>query len=125
MPRLLIPLNDTIVVCLPAGIAEGRPHYATQITCKTEKPDDIDAITTYYMVRHELNDLVLRIAMAHLASAMPSTLAFEGDHYRLHARHSPWTFGKKVAFMWGNETLESSEDKWTFLFTAKPKQMAP
>lgn len=33
--------------------------------------------------------------------------------------HAPWSFGKKVAFMWGDDHLETCEDKWTFVFVAK------
>ncbi|KAI8976631.1 hypothetical protein BD414DRAFT_496070 [Trametes punicea] len=120
MAGLLIPLDDTVVVCLGRGEAggSGRPCHVVQITCKADSPNDIDSIATYYLVRHELSELILRIVITHLARPVPSPLIFEGEQYRVHATHAPWSFGKKVVFMWGNELLEVCEDKWTFVFTA-------
>ncbi|EIW55350.1 uncharacterized protein TRAVEDRAFT_131346, partial [Trametes versicolor FP-101664 SS1] len=66
-----------------------------------------------------IQELVLRLVGAHLEDHIPSPLTFEGEYYTLHAMHAPWSFGKKVAFMWGDDHLETCEDKWTFVFEAK------
>ncbi|KAI0350909.1 hypothetical protein OH77DRAFT_1000217 [Trametes cingulata] len=111
MRRLLVPPNDTIVVCL--GI------YAVQISCKAEGANDIDTIGTYYLVQQELSDLILRIVGAHILAPVPSSLVFEGERYMLLATNTPWHFGKKVAFFWGTERLKVCKDKWTFHFRTK------
>ncbi|KAI0656976.1 hypothetical protein C8Q70DRAFT_1007299 [Cubamyces menziesii] len=113
MAKVLIPLDDTVVVCL------GEEKRVVQITCKSERPNDIGTITTYYLVRHEISELILRLAMAHMRSPISSPLRIEADLYSIQAWSVPWSFGKKVAFMWGDDPLEVCEDKWTFLFTSR------
>ncbi|KAI0822916.1 hypothetical protein BC628DRAFT_1386861 [Trametes gibbosa] len=51
---------------------------------------------------------------------LPSSLVLKGERYTLVANHAPWTFGKKVDFMWGDNVLEACEDKWTFTFSVNP-----
>ncbi|PIL23626.1 hypothetical protein GSI_14939 [Ganoderma sinense ZZ0214-1] len=96
------------------------PH-VVQITVKTDRPHAIDTITTYYLVRHDLSDLILRLVTAHMEQPVQDDLVFEGLRYTIQARKSPWTFGQKVAFRWGNERVKASEYKWTFWFRMKPE----
>ncbi|KAH9848349.1 hypothetical protein C2E23DRAFT_739739 [Lenzites betulinus] len=117
MQNVMIPLNDTIVVCLAGDGAQGALPRVVQITCKAERPEDVKTIGTYYLVRHELSELILRVAGAHLGSPLPSSLVFTGERYTLVANHAPWTFGKKVDFMLGDDVLEVCADKWTFIFS--------
>ncbi|KAI0367701.1 hypothetical protein BV20DRAFT_546318 [Pilatotrama ljubarskyi] len=115
MKKLLVPLNGTIVVCT----GNDTPH-AVQISCKAERPDDIETISTYYLVQYELTDLIIRLVEAHIEAPVPSSLVFEGERYVLLATaHAPWDFGKRVGFFWGHERLEACKDKWTFHFQAK------
>ncbi|KAH9886067.1 hypothetical protein C8Q73DRAFT_292850 [Cubamyces lactineus] len=113
MAKVLIPLDDTVVVCL------GEQKRVVQITCKSERPDDIGTITTYYLVRHEISELILHLVMAHIRSPIPNPLTIEAEMYSIQARSAPWAFGKKVTFLWGEEPLEAGEEKWTFLFTSR------
>ncbi|KAI0630988.1 hypothetical protein C8Q77DRAFT_1198982 [Trametes polyzona] len=83
------------------------------------RPDDVDVITTYYLVQHELSELVLRVVGAHQQTPFPSPLMFEGQRYTLTATHAPWPFGKRVSFMWGDDRLQTCEDKWTFVFKVR------
>ncbi|KAI0332845.1 hypothetical protein GY45DRAFT_1245862 [Cubamyces sp. BRFM 1775] len=111
--KVLIPLDDTVVVCL------GEERRVVQITCKSERPNDISTITTYYLVRHEISELILRLVMARVRNPIPSPLIVEAELYSIQAQRVPWNFGKKVAFMWGENHLKACEEKWTFLFTAR------
>ncbi|KAI0642538.1 hypothetical protein C8Q79DRAFT_217856 [Trametes meyenii] len=119
---LLLPLNDTIVVCVVSkcGQEDGSPQ-VVQISCKTERPDDIKTIATYYLVQHEFSELALRLVNAHLEDPLAAFLTFEGDLYDVEAKHAPWSFGKDVIFLWGDEQLRACEDKWTFSFNAKAR----
>ncbi|KAI0716375.1 hypothetical protein C8Q76DRAFT_723970 [Earliella scabrosa] len=55
MHRLLFPLNDTIVVALPSSDSEAHtPTRVAQITLKATRPESVETITTYYLVRHDL-----------------------------------------------------------------------
>ncbi|KAI0676585.1 hypothetical protein C8Q78DRAFT_987203 [Trametes maxima] len=116
----ILPLNDTIVVCIGGGDNQAsNPPSVVQISCKTERPEDVETITTYFLVQHELSELALRLVNAHLEQSVPESLTFEGDLYIVDAKHTPWTFGKEVAFLWGDRRLEACEDKWTFWFKIK------
>ncbi|KAM5536146.1 hypothetical protein V8D89_010245 [Ganoderma adspersum] len=119
MHQVLFPLNDTIVVFLHREDTQTSMSHVVQITVKTDRPHAIDTITTYYLVRHDLSDLILRLVVAQLKEPVQDDLVFEGSRYTIHARRSPWYFGQKVVFRWGNERVEASEDKWTFWFRVK------
>ncbi|KAI0822915.1 hypothetical protein BC628DRAFT_624204 [Trametes gibbosa] len=55
MQSVVIPPNDTIVVCLGGNDdTRNRLPRVVQITCKTERPDDIGALETYYLAQREL-----------------------------------------------------------------------
>ncbi|KAI0716376.1 hypothetical protein C8Q76DRAFT_617395, partial [Earliella scabrosa] len=64
-----------------------------------------------------VQDLILRLVMAHLQDRVPQVLSFEDPRYTLRAEHAAWSFGKKVRFQWGDEHLEACADKWTFTLT--------
>ncbi|KAI0764550.1 hypothetical protein BD413DRAFT_167856 [Trametes elegans] len=116
MSKFLFPLNDTVVMCLAP--------YVVQVSCKAERAESIDTITTFYLAQHELSELVLRIITAHLENPLPSHLTFDSELYVLHARWAPWNFGKTVVFKWGGEALISCDHKWTFILQAKPRQLS-
>ncbi|KAI0760088.1 hypothetical protein C8Q74DRAFT_201382 [Fomes fomentarius] len=84
MHRLLFPLNDTVVVALPTSDAHIPTHVA-QVTVKAERPERVETITTYYLVRHDLSELILKVIMTHLEDALPQVLVFEDLRYTLRA----------------------------------------
>ncbi|KAI0739131.1 hypothetical protein C8Q80DRAFT_1275299 [Daedaleopsis nitida] len=118
MQRLLFPLNDTVLVALPAPGAHTPTHVA-QITVKTPKPYAVETITTYYLVRHDMSELILKLVIAHNEQTISQSVVFEDLRYTLHAERVEWTYGKKVHFQWGDEELEACQSKWTFLFDPK------
>ncbi|KAI0720796.1 hypothetical protein C8T65DRAFT_567200 [Cerioporus squamosus] len=127
MRRVLFPLNDTIVVAQPRLEEDNsRPHRVTQVTLKAEALESVDTITTYYLVRHDLSELILRLVVAHQQSpeSFPETLWFEDSRYSIRAQCLSWSFGQQVRFQWGGDDLEACEHKWTFWFRAKPFRAA-
>ncbi|RPD55960.1 hypothetical protein L227DRAFT_289824 [Lentinus tigrinus ALCF2SS1-6] len=127
MRRFLFPLNDTIVVALPKlEKDEIRPSHVVQVTLKAEESKSVDTITTYYLVRHDLSDLIIRLVIAHqqCPESFPGTLSFEDSRYSIQAECICWQFGQQVRFQWGDEDLVACEYKWTFWFRAKPFRAA-
>ncbi|RDX40771.1 hypothetical protein OH76DRAFT_216384 [Lentinus brumalis] len=124
MRRVLFPLNDTIVVALPRLEEDnGQPCRVVQVTLKAEdRSGSVDTITTYYLVRHDLSDLMLRLVVAHqqCPESFPDILLFDDSRYSIRAECAYWPFGQRVRFQWGDEDLEACEHKWTFWFRAKP-----
>ncbi|KAI1784856.1 hypothetical protein LXA43DRAFT_174962 [Ganoderma leucocontextum] len=98
MHKVLFPLNDTIVVFFHRDDTQTPMSHVAQITVKTDRPHAIDTITTYYLVRHDLSDLILRLVTTHLEQPVQDDLVFEGLRYTIHARRSPWSFGQRVVF---------------------------
>ncbi|EJF57804.1 hypothetical protein DICSQDRAFT_68489 [Dichomitus squalens LYAD-421 SS1] len=119
MHKVLFPLNDTIVVFLHQDDTRSRGSHVVQITVKAERPQAIDTITTYYLVRHDLSDLILRLVTAHLEQPVQDDIVFDDPRYTIHAHRDAWTFGRQLSFYWGDDRLEAAEDKWTFWFRMK------
>ncbi|OBZ67414.1 hypothetical protein A0H81_12545 [Grifola frondosa] len=116
MLRLLLPLNDTVVLFLhPDDTQLSAPH-VVQVTIKSDLPETVNIIAAFYLVHHDITDLVNRIVTAHLQNPLPSFMIFEDSRYTLQATHTKWPFGKTIAFSWGEDTIMACEDKWTFVF---------
>ena len=96
-------------------------------------------IYTHLRESTPIQDLILRLVIAHAERPIKNELVFDDPRYTIHARqcyhrlqlsahikHSigpkdraVWTFGQQVAFYWGTRKLEAAEEKWTFWFRLK------
>ncbi|KLO13723.1 hypothetical protein SCHPADRAFT_350024 [Schizopora paradoxa] len=134
--KLLFELDNTTLVFLPsANIQVGdhgdksksnplAGHRVAQVTVEPEAGTNIKATTAFFLVQHEISDLITRIVCAHHLRPLPNPVAFEGSTYLIVANRKPWAYGKSLDFRWGDEHALPCEDKWTFTFSVKSGSQA-
>ncbi|GBE83761.1 hypothetical protein SCP_0508170 [Sparassis crispa] len=117
MSRILLPLNDTVIIFLDPDDGPTSVPHVVQVTVKSDGPETVDTIASYFKAQHDIADLVLGIVSSHLQSPLPSIINFEDPRYTLMAKHREWCFGmEKLRFAWGEDEVVAWGRKWMFAF---------
>ncbi|KAL5480685.1 hypothetical protein ACEPAI_9625 [Sanghuangporus weigelae] len=133
---MLLNLGQTALLVLPGlkSIPYSRPNTdlnPSHVVQVTVEPYDCvegrrwrraDAIAAYFLVQHEVSELIISVLRAHLTNPLRTPVRFVQEDgpvpYCLVADSQPWPFGKTLGLTWGDERLVPSELKWTFKFSS-------
>ncbi|KAL5522389.1 hypothetical protein ACEPAG_8405 [Sanghuangporus baumii] len=133
---MLLNLGQTALLVLPGlkSLPYSRPTTdlnPSHVVQATVEPYDCvegrrwrraDAIAAYFLVQHEVSELIISVLRAHLTNPLRTPVRFVQQDgpipYCLVADSQPWPFGKTLGLTWGDERLVPSELKWTFKFSS-------
>ncbi|KAI5118483.1 hypothetical protein M0805_003515 [Coniferiporia weirii] len=114
---LLFALGKTTLLFLPG---KGQDHRVAQVTLNTvgeTQGGTVDTIASFFLVQHQVSELITRVVKAHQTQPLATPVPFAGDQYTLVANKKPWAYGATLKLGWGDERVQPCADKWTFTFS--------
>ncbi|KAH8108633.1 hypothetical protein DFH11DRAFT_1632325 [Phellopilus nigrolimitatus] len=123
----LFNLGQTVLLFLPGIEAETAAgaeadHKVAQVTLETSgdtrAKTKVETIAAFFLVQHEVSELIIRVVRAHEAAPLPRTpVRFVGDRrYVLVAETKAWAYGATLRLAWGGARVRACAEKWTFRF---------
>ncbi|KIM91687.1 hypothetical protein PILCRDRAFT_810969 [Piloderma croceum F 1598] len=115
MTLYYLSLNKAVLLLFPSGDASSEPH-VVQVIIKTSSTPTVGVLTSFFLAQSDITKIIESLVGTHLTTPVPREVVLEGRGYNIRGRRQEWKYGKGLKLAWGDQQVNTGDDKWVFFF---------